>query len=496
MSLFIESIRTKPAFFAGRFVAFPMCLLALGLSSLLGCKLCQNIGAGRGASSSVSTLAPAPAPLFSPETSASNQPPSIILGSAPGNSSTPGYMPPTYTTSASANTTSTQTAVASIPNYGASNADPATYDAFRPIMSRPLIAESTTPVSIANPANQSNPFSAIQLPENQSGANQMPIFSGSVTSPPTESENRLSSKIDQLAQKVVDLEKALLASENRVTELQKATSPKPAPASKPTKSPESAPSSPNLPVAVPDVSTAQVTPNPVNSDTISETRNKPIIDPVFDTIGASPNPVLDKPSEKSPTLTQDRTPSIDPFAASLNPVNLNPATDAKSAIDAKSNSASNPVPAVATEIIPTNRPLTPPAVSIPGVSVSANDKQIRVEITDKLLFIPGLWQISPAGEEAMRKVTAEIRANYPDAILEIEGHTDNIEIDPTNKTQKQELSANKATVVMQYMVNSLRWNPAQISTSGHGSRRPVEENGTPEGRARNNRTEIVITPKL
>jgi chemotaxis protein MotB len=137
-----------------------------------------------------------------------------------------------------------------------------------------------------------------------------------------------------------------------------------------------------------------------------------------------------------------------------------------------------------------------PTINHSGVTVSSDGERVRIAVIDRVLFQAGSWRLNPDAEELLRKIAGEIRANDPEALLEIEGHTDGIlNTDPANATQKHHLSSTKTMIIMNYFVDSLRWNVTKIKTSNFGSSRPVADNNTPEGRAQNNRIEIVISPK-
>ena len=137
-------------------------------------------------------------------------------------------------------------------------------------------------------------------------------------------------------------------------------------------------------------------------------------------------------------------------------------------------------------------PLVLPTIDIKDVSSSADGENVRMQIPDTVLFLPGTMRLTPAGEDALRNIAAEIRTKYPNATLEIEGHTDSLRTDPTNATQKHEVASLKSQVVLQYFLQELQWKPEAVATSGYGSSRPIADDGTPEGRAQNNRIEIVV----
>jgi flagellar motor protein MotB len=137
--------------------------------------------------------------------------------------------------------------------------------------------------------------------------------------------------------------------------------------------------------------------------------------------------------------------------------------------------------------------LSLPAFNIEGVTTTKDEKNaIRITIVDSLLFVSTSWKLTPDAEELLRRITTEIRAAYPDAEIEIEGHTDNLNVDPKNPTQKHEIATNKTSVVMDYCVKTLKCNPTKIKTIAFGSKHPIADNSTAEGRAKNNRIEIVI----
>jgi flagellar motor protein MotB len=137
-----------------------------------------------------------------------------------------------------------------------------------------------------------------------------------------------------------------------------------------------------------------------------------------------------------------------------------------------------------------------PIINREGVHVSSDESHnIRIEVMDKTLFMPNSWQLSAEGEETLRVIAAEIRASDFKAMLDIEGHTDSLMSDPNNPMQKHDISSAKAAAVLNFFMNALRWDVARIGTSSFGRSRPVADNGTPEGRSRNNRVEIVVRNK-
>ena len=203
-----------------------------------------------------------------------------------------------------------------------------------------------------------------------------------------------------------------------------------------------------------------------------------------------PNPLDQSQSRStaSEAKSLDSRPSItdlnDPFATS--PAIHRPvASDAFSAIEV------HPV-SKATSSEPPK--IWKPVFDIPGLVVISEPGVTRMEMVDSALFNRETWELHPRGEEALRKIAAEIKTYDVNALVEIEGHTDNIVIDPSNSTQKHDLSSHKTFAVMQYFVKTMNWDSHKIKTSNFGANRPVADNGSAEGRNRNNRIEIVVTP--
>jgi chemotaxis protein MotB len=168
-------------------------------------------------------------------------------------------------------------------------------------------------------------------------------------------------------------------------------------------------------------------------------------------------------------------------------------SEKKSGQEKQPTTVSKPIAQI---VPPIQSPHWVPTINHSGVTVSSEAERIRIEIIDQVLFQPGTWRLNPDAEELLRKTAGEIRANNPEALLEIEGHTDGVmNTDPANSTQKHDISSTKTMVIMEYFVSSFRWNATKIKTGNYGSSRSVADNNTSEGRTRNNRIEIVVLPK-
>jgi chemotaxis protein MotB len=123
------------------------------------------------------------------------------------------------------------------------------------------------------------------------------------------------------------------------------------------------------------------------------------------------------------------------------------------------------------------------------VAVIETDRGITVEINDSLLFSPGRAELSPAAEQAIRAVGAIFaEAEFP---VVIEGHTDNVPISTSQYPSNWELSAVRATTVLRILM-SAGVAGDRLTAIGYGDQRPVEDNGSPEGRSRNRRVAIQL----
>jgi outer membrane protein OmpA-like peptidoglycan-associated protein len=105
-------------------------------------------------------------------------------------------------------------------------------------------------------------------------------------------------------------------------------------------------------------------------------------------------------------------------------------------------------------------------------------------------FATGTATLSGPARESLARFSG-IVASYPDLRFRIEGHTDNVGSLPTNS----ELSLRRAISVRDYLT-SLGVSPNSVEVEGFGPARPVADNGTADGRARNRRVEIVISGGL
>jgi outer membrane protein OmpA-like peptidoglycan-associated protein len=114
-------------------------------------------------------------------------------------------------------------------------------------------------------------------------------------------------------------------------------------------------------------------------------------------------------------------------------------------------------------------------------------------VSGDLLFDSGKPDLLQSGYDIIRKAVIAISAKFPNSIIQIAGHTDNVKVAPhATFKDNQELSLLRAQSVMAYLVRT-GMNPNLLSAVGYGDTKPIAPNDTPEGRAKNRRVELVVS---
>ena len=120
---------------------------------------------------------------------------------------------------------------------------------------------------------------------------------------------------------------------------------------------------------------------------------------------------------------------------------------------------------------------------------------VYISLADNMLFKSGSYEISDRAMETLSKI-AKIIKDYSDYDVLVEGNTDNVPISRTNIRNNWDLSALRASSVVQCLQNDFGINPSRLSAAGRGEFNPIADNDSEVGKQRNRRTEIIITPKL
>lgn len=131
-----------------------------------------------------------------------------------------------------------------------------------------------------------------------------------------------------------------------------------------------------------------------------------------------------------------------------------------------------------------------------GLSISIKNGNVYVSMDDKLLFRSGSFEIDPNGARAVYDL-ATVLAQNPDINVMVEGHTDDVPYRPNGQLRDNlDLSAKRATTVVRLLLENKGIAPSRIIAAGRGESLPVASGKTSEARAKNRRTEIILTPKL
>lgn len=131
-----------------------------------------------------------------------------------------------------------------------------------------------------------------------------------------------------------------------------------------------------------------------------------------------------------------------------------------------------------------------------GLTVEQRDGKVYVSMENKLLFSSGSWAVGAEGKRAVQQL-ASVLAQNPDIAVLIEGHTDNVPYNGSGQLNDNwDLSTKRATAIVQLLQASANIDPQNLTAAGRGEHAPIASNDTAEGRAKNRRIEVILTPKL
>lgn len=132
----------------------------------------------------------------------------------------------------------------------------------------------------------------------------------------------------------------------------------------------------------------------------------------------------------------------------------------------------------------------------------ANDVDVQVikgvvyiSLADNMLYKSGSYEIGERAGETLSKI-AKIITDYKDYDVLVEGNTDNVPISQKNIRNNWDLSALRASSVVQALQTRYGVDPKRLTAAGRGEYNPVASNDSAVGKQRNRRTQIIITPKL
>lgn len=125
---------------------------------------------------------------------------------------------------------------------------------------------------------------------------------------------------------------------------------------------------------------------------------------------------------------------------------------------------------------------------------------VYISLADNMLYKSGSYEINDRAEQTLSKI-AKIIMDYKDYDVLIEGNTDNVPVNTLAPSMKNirnnwDLSALRASSVVQYLIDHFGVAPKRLTAGGRGEFNPIASNDTELGKQRNRRTQIIITPKL
>lgn len=131
-----------------------------------------------------------------------------------------------------------------------------------------------------------------------------------------------------------------------------------------------------------------------------------------------------------------------------------------------------------------------------GLTVEQRDGKVYVSMENKLLFESGSWYVGTQGKQAVKQL-GSVLAENPDIAILIEGHTDNVPYKGNAQLSGNwDLSTKRATAIVNILRENSSINPENLTAAGRGEYAPVASNDSAEGRTKNRRIEVILTPKL
>jgi chemotaxis protein MotB len=132
---------------------------------------------------------------------------------------------------------------------------------------------------------------------------------------------------------------------------------------------------------------------------------------------------------------------------------------------------------------------------IKDVDVQVLKGVVYISLSDNMLYKSGSYEISDKAGETLSKI-AKIIKDYNEYDVLIEGNTDAVPITMPNIRNNWDLSALRASSVVQALQNTYAVDPKRLTAGGRGEYNPIASNDTEAGKSKNRRTQIIITPKL
>lgn len=131
-----------------------------------------------------------------------------------------------------------------------------------------------------------------------------------------------------------------------------------------------------------------------------------------------------------------------------------------------------------------------------GLTIQQRNGKVYVTMDEKLLFKSGRWDVDPKGQQAIKQI-AQVLEQNKDINIVVEGHTDDVPMRGSGDVKDNwDLSVKRATAIVKILLQNSSMDPNRVTAAGRGPYMPVDAAKTTEARAKNRRTEIILTPKL
>ncbi len=131
-----------------------------------------------------------------------------------------------------------------------------------------------------------------------------------------------------------------------------------------------------------------------------------------------------------------------------------------------------------------------------GLTVEQKNGKVYVSMENKLLFSSGSWAVGTEGKKAVVEV-AKVLGDNPEIAVLIEGHTDDVPYAGSGPiADNWDLSTKRATAIVAILSENKKVNKQNLTAAGRSEFSPLASNATPEGKAKNRRIEIILTPRL
>jgi len=131
-----------------------------------------------------------------------------------------------------------------------------------------------------------------------------------------------------------------------------------------------------------------------------------------------------------------------------------------------------------------------------GLTIEQRNGKVYVSMENKLLFSSGSWAVGTEGRRAVQQL-GNVLGDNPDIAVLIEGHTDNVPYTGSGQVKGNwDLSTKRATAIVEILRENDAIKPDNLTAAGRGEFAPISTNDTAQGKAKNRRIEVILTPKL